>query len=133
MLFRHAGKSGAKIFDGVKVTSVHFESAATQDEGTNTLENEQGNGNSAEPNPGRPVLASWSRKEDGMTGVVRFKYIVDATGRAGLMNTKYLKNRHYSTALKNVANWAYYTGAGKYGDGTSLANSPFFEALHGMP
>ncbi|KAJ0423113.1 FAD/NAD(P)-binding domain-containing protein [Aspergillus carlsbadensis] len=135
MLFRHAGKSGAKIFDGVKVTSVQFESVtttshATRDEETNSLGNEQGNAHSAQLNPGRPISASWTRKEDGATGVVRFKYIVDATGRAGLLSTKYLKNRHYSAALKNVANWAYYTDAGKYGDGTNLVNSPFFEALH---
>ncbi|KAL4980060.1 hypothetical protein BDW66DRAFT_147503 [Aspergillus desertorum] len=56
---------------------------------------------------------------------------VDASGRTGSVNTKYLKNRRYSTALKNVADWAYYRNAGRYGDGTMRANSPFLEALHG--
>ncbi|CEL03677.1 hypothetical protein ASPCAL04824 [Aspergillus calidoustus] len=130
MLFRHAGKSGAKILDGVKVTSVQFELATTQNGVNGTTETNRGEAHSELPNPGRPVSASWTRKDDGATGIVRFKYIVDATGRAGLLNTKYLRNRHYSAALKNVANWAYYTGAGKYGDGTHLVNSPFFEALH---
>ncbi|KAL3464925.1 FAD/NAD(P)-binding domain-containing protein [Aspergillus heterothallicus] len=135
MLFRHAGKSGAKIFDGIKVTSVKFDPVTTTNGTTEigvngTAETNGGGAHTELPNPGRPFSASWTRKEDGTTGMVRFKYIVDATGRSGLLNTKYLANRHYSAALKNVANWAYYTGAGKYGDETHLVNSPFFEALH---
>jgi flavine halogenase len=127
MIFRHAGKSGAKIFDGVKVNSVDFVS-------TNGTANGTANGtvNGALLDPGRPVSASYTKKADGTTGVIKFDYIVDASGRAGLLNTKYLKNRHYNKALKNVANWAYFKGAGLYGEGTKRANAPFFEALRGM-
>ena len=83
------------------------------------------------PNPGRPVSASWSRK-DGSSGVIEFEYLVDASGRAGLVSTKYLKNRKNNQALKNIANWGYWKGAGKYGQGTSREGVPFFEALTGM-
>ncbi|KAL5048204.1 hypothetical protein BDW71DRAFT_178132 [Aspergillus fruticulosus] len=125
LLFRHAGKSGAAIFDGVKVTDIQFASSNGHSNGT-----VNGNANGTLPNPGRAVSATYVCKADGTTGTIQFDYLVDASGRAGLINTKYLKNRHYNTALKNVANWAYYRNAGRYGDGTKRANSPFFEALH---
>lgn len=57
---------------------------------------------------------------------------MDASGRVGILNAKYLKNRSYNKALKNVASWAYFTGAGRYGTGTKRENAPFFEALRGM-
>lgn len=116
LIFRHAAKSGAKTFEGIKINSVEFD---------------QSNGYTDSELPGRPVSASWTNKSDGTSGVVKFDYIVDATGRVGLLNTKYLKNRHYNKALKNVANWAYFKGGGMYGSGTSRENSPFFEALRG--
>lgn len=87
------------------------------------------NGN-AQPNVGRPVSAKWKR-DDGTTGEIAFDYVVDASGRAGILSTKYLKNRSYSKALKNVANWAYFTGGKRYEEGTDRGNSPLFEALHG--
>lgn len=84
------------------------------------------------PNPGRPISAPYTNKTDGTTGVINFDFIVDASGRAGIISTKYLKNRSYNKALKNVANWMYFKNAGQYGAGTARANSPFFEALCGM-
>jgi hypothetical protein len=53
------------------------------------------------------VSAAWTRKEDGTSGVIKFDYIVDASGRMGIMSTKYLKNRHFNQGLKNVASWGY--------------------------
>lgn len=124
MMLRHAQKSGAQVFEGVKVNSVEF----AQANGTNGTSDSQ----SAHPHPGRPVSASYSRKEDGLTGVIKFDYIVDSSGRTGLLNTKYLKNRHYSDGLKNVANWGYWKGTGKYSPGTERENVPYFEALRGQ-
>jgi hypothetical protein len=117
-MLRHAGKCGAKIFEGVRVNSVDFVS--------------ENDGSDAKPNLGRPVSASYTLKADGTTGVIKFEYIVDASGRNGLLNTKYLKNRTYNQGLKNIANWAYYKGCGRYGEGTPRQNAPFFEALRGM-
>lgn len=117
LLFRHAAKSGAKTFEGIKINSVEF---AQRDSGV-----------ASDTEPGKVVSAIWTKKSDGSTGTIKFDYIIDATGRAGLLSTKYLKNRHYNKTLKNVANWAYYEGAGLYGSGTKRANAPFFEALQG--
>ncbi|KAK5656804.1 hypothetical protein OQA88_4352 [Cercophora sp. LCS_1] len=109
LIFRHAAASGAKAVDGVKVNSIEFAKS--------------------DVDPGRPVSASYTRKDDGTTGVIKFDYVVDASGRVGVLNTKYLKNRHYNTALKNVANWAYYRGTGSYSKDPTRQNTPFFEAL----
>ncbi|KAL4906199.1 hypothetical protein BDW74DRAFT_151481 [Aspergillus multicolor] len=114
MLFAHASKSGAKAIDGVRVIDIQFDPAP-------------GSGDI-----GRPVSAFYKCKgDDGSinTGTIRFDYLVDATGRAGLLSTKYLKSRVYSKALKNIAHWAYYTGAGMYAPGTKRENSPFFEGF----
>lgn len=120
-MFRHAGKSGAKIFDGVKVTGIEFVPNDLRDVVKN----------SELPDPGRPVSATWSQK-DGSTGVVKFKYLVDASGRAGMVSTKYMKNRKYNQGLKNVASWGYWEGASHYGVGSQREGSPYFEALGGI-
>lgn len=120
LLFRHAGKSGAKIFDGVKVESIDFNESS----GIHVPED------SKVANLGRPVSATWKRK-DGSTGSIKFEYLVDASGRAGLVSTKHMKNRKYNQGLKNVAMWGYWTGAGQYAPATKRQNSPFFEALTG--
>jgi flavine halogenase len=121
LLFKHAGESGAKIFDTTKVNSVKFEPVPVSASGSSS---------SALPSPGRPVSATWSRK-DGSSGTISFQYFIDATGRQGLLSTKYLKNRSYNQGLKNIANWAYWKGAGAYGVGTKKQGSPYFEALKG--
>lgn len=116
LLFKHARESGAKTFDLTKVNSVDFEPVDNASDGLS--------------NPGRPVSASWSRK-DGTSGTISFEYFIDATGRQGLLSTKYLKNRSYNQGLKNIANWGYWKGAGDWGVGTPRQGSPYFEALKG--
>lgn len=108
-MFRHAEKCGAKIFDGVKVSGLEFVDAT-------------------EGAVGRPVAATWKAK-DGTEGRISFDYLVDASGRAGIMSTKYLKNRTFNHELKNVASWGYWKGAIQYGVGTPKEGQPFFEAL----
>ncbi|KAK5991522.1 Flavin-dependent halogenase ascD [Cladobotryum mycophilum] len=118
IMFEYAGKSGAKIFDGVQVKSIEFENPtpAPADGGENPL-------------PGRPVKATYMVKDTKATGEISFDYVVDASGRIGILSTKYMKNRRYNQGLKNVANWGYFEGCGAYSPGTHKENSPFFEAL----
>ena len=118
-MFRHAGKSGAKIFDGVKVNSINF------------LPSDGNTSGSEVSDLGRPVSGTWSQK-NGSSGEIKFEYLVDASGRAGLVSTKYLKNRRYNQGLKNVASWGYWKGAGQYGVGTAREGQPYFEALEGL-
>ncbi|EUC41200.1 hypothetical protein COCMIDRAFT_106799 [Bipolaris oryzae ATCC 44560] len=118
LIFKHAGESGAKTFDGTKVESLTFESYS---DGEFSAENHLAN-------PGRPTTATWSRKT-GETGTIQFGHVIDASGRNGIISTKYLKNRRFNQGLKNIANWTYWKGATKYNAGSETENSPFFEAL----
>lgn len=74
----------------------------------------------------------YTRKSDNSVGEISFNYIVDATGRTGLLTTKYLKNRVYNNTLKNVATWSYWTDVERYARGTSRENTPLTEALTGI-
>ncbi|KAE8373507.1 hypothetical protein BDV26DRAFT_296891 [Aspergillus bertholletiae] len=50
-----------------------------------------------------------SCKATGEKGMITFDYLIDATGRAGLVSTKYMKNRRYNQVQKTIASWG--TGA----------------------
>ncbi|KXX82805.1 Tryptophan 2-halogenase [Madurella mycetomatis] len=117
LMFQHAAENGARVFDGVQVKSIQFEDPTQAPEGEPNL------------NPGRPVAATYTVKNTGVTGTIAFDYVVDASGRVGILSTKYMKNRRYNQGLKNVANWGYWEGCGRYAPGTSRENSPYFEAL----
>ena len=121
LTFRHAGKMGAEIFDGVKIESIDFggDSGIKVPEGSKVV------------NLGRPVSADWKRK-DGTTGSIKFEYLIDASGRAGIVSNKYYKNRKFNQGLKNVAQWGYWEDTGVYAEGTRRHNQPLFEALTGM-
>ncbi|KIJ65857.1 hypothetical protein HYDPIDRAFT_109904 [Hydnomerulius pinastri MD-312] len=108
MLLDHARESGAWVHEKTKVQSVRFSSSE----------------------PSRPVAAEWSQSSGtGQEGVISFDFLVDATGRTGLMSNKYLENRHYNESLRNIALWGYWKGVGTYGGGTTREGAPWFEAL----
>ncbi|KAJ7724393.1 putative halogenase [Mycena metata] len=106
LLLRHAQESGTDVHEGFSVTGIQFDP-----------ENDK-----------KPVAAEW-KSETGETGVTKFKYLVDGSGRTGIMSTKYLKNRKFNPAFKNTAFWGYWSGVGMYMPGTIRENAPFFEAL----
>lgn len=118
MILRHAADCGAKIFEGIKVESLSFE----------PYEDDRFSFADYLANPGRPVSATWSRK-DGTTGIIGFDYIIDASGRYGLICDKYLQNRRFNKGLKNIANWTYWKGARRYDVGGRTENAPLFEGL----
>ncbi|KAF7983855.1 hypothetical protein HWV62_18176 [Athelia sp. TMB] len=113
LLLNHARECGVQVFELTKVNSI------TYAEGT-----------------GKPKSANWTHTPSGdvspTMGATSFDYIVDATGRMGLISTGHLKNRKFNESLKNIAIWAYWTGTGKYGVGTDRENAPWFEALSGI-
>ncbi|KAH9203814.1 hypothetical protein DL95DRAFT_430562 [Leptodontidium sp. 2 PMI_412] len=92
LLFKHAGKSGAKTFDETKVNSLEFTPYPHD-------------GFIAEDrlaNPGRPVSASWSRK-DGTSGTINFDYLIDGSGRNGEDN----ENSPFFEALSDGSGWVW--------------------------
>lgn len=85
LLLNHSKESGAEVYESTKVTSFDF---------------------------GRdhcPVSATWTSTvvdQDGDTSVkqgrISFDYVVDASGRSGLIAAKYLKTRQFNATLKNI-------------------------------
>jgi flavin-dependent dehydrogenase len=116
LLFKHAAECGVKTFDETKVASIEF---APKDPAS-----------SGDQSFGRPLSATWTRK-DGSSGTISLDYLVDASGRTGLISTKYLKNRSYNQGLRNIASWGYWKGGGVHGVGTHKEGAPYFEALKG--
>jgi hypothetical protein len=108
LMLRHAQKEGVDVFEETKADEIQFE---------------------GDPKTSRPISATWSKK-DGSTGKIEFDWLVDASGRAGIMSTKYLANREMREMLRNVAVWGYWNDVSRYGVGTKKANSAWFEALN---
>ncbi|KAJ7149191.1 putative halogenase [Mycena crocata] len=106
ILLRNASENRVRVWEGVSVNSIKF-----------SAENDK-----------QPVAVEW-KSDTGTTGQLNFKWLVDASGRNGIMSTKYLKNRKFNQALRSVAFWGYWTGAGKYAPGTSRENATWLEAL----
>lgn len=122
LLLNHARSCGASVFEQTKAIAVNFESG----------------------NDKKPVSVSWALTPPGkrqaqvmkssdalVLGTTSFKYLIDTSGRAGLMSTKYLNNRYFNQALKNIAVWGYWKNVGSYGTGTPREGAPYFEALLG--
>ncbi|KAJ3785939.1 FAD binding domain-containing protein [Lentinula aff. detonsa] len=147
LLLNHAQGCGAEVYEETKATSISFDPK----------------------DPDKPVSVSWARtftenpneSQVGMSktvhGSITFTHLIDASGRAGLLSTNYLKNRHFNASLRNIAVWGYwrsricYEGSnnehdllndgqegyshgchahfGMYGIGTSREGAPWFEAL----
>lgn len=84
LLLDHAKSLGVKIFEGIEVCSLSFDGE-------------------------RPISATCSpTNEKSQTKEVSFDFLIDASGRNGLMSTRYLKNREYHKVFQNVAIWGYW-------------------------
>ncbi|KAF9002901.1 radH flavin-dependent halogenase [Cyathus striatus] len=105
MIFEHAKYCGATVFDQTKVVDIIFSKDGRH-----------------------PIAATWKRR-NGLEGKVEFDFLVDATGRQGMLSTRYFKDRKFNQALKNIAMWGYWKDTDTYGVGTRREGAPFFEAL----
>ena len=95
-LLEHSRSQGVTVVEGVSVDALEFEGE-------------------------RPVAARWSVRADGNgageTGRVAFKYLIDASGRSGLLATRYLANRRYHKVFQNIALWGYWKDADRMATG----------------
>ncbi|WP_153450912.1 NAD(P)/FAD-dependent oxidoreductase [Streptomyces smaragdinus] len=86
LLLNHARQLGVEVHEGITVRELEFEGD-------------------------RPVAALWSEGKGGGSGRVTFDYVIDASGRGGVLAAKQLKNRQFHDVFKNVAAWTYWKGA----------------------
>ncbi|HVB43865.1 MAG TPA: NAD(P)/FAD-dependent oxidoreductase [Streptosporangiaceae bacterium] len=87
ILLGHAAELGAEVCQGTTVRDLEFAD-------------------------GRPVAATWvDSKHPGRTGRIGFDYLIDASGRAGVLANRYLCNRRFNDLFRNVAAWRYWSGA----------------------
>jgi flavin-dependent dehydrogenase len=84
ILLRNAADQGAEVIEGATVKQVQFAGD-------------------------RPVAAEWV--QDGTRKTTTFDFLVDATGRAGVLAKQHFNMRHPHQALANIATWGYWTGA----------------------
>ncbi|KAI0358724.1 FAD/NAD-P-binding domain-containing protein [Trametes cingulata] len=154
LLLQHAAACGAQVYEQTRVTDINFDETPPTSPLRSRLDSPLPFSRPcpdirpSRPAPRRrtsvvefaldeqPSSATIGRSRSvsyetafGGKGEITFDYLVDASGRAGLMSTKYLKNRKFNASLKNVAVWGYWKNTGMYGKGTTRENAPFFEAL----
>ncbi|RPD78118.1 FAD/NAD(P)-binding domain-containing protein [Lentinus tigrinus ALCF2SS1-7] len=143
LLLNHAASCGVKVYEQTRVTDITFDNTPPPSpiraaphfpprpplgqRRSSTVEFTL-NGAHDAASLGRPHSVMYESAY-GAKREITFDYLVDASGRAGIMSTKYLKNRKFNSSLKNVAVWGYWKNTGMYGVGTSRENAPFFEAL----
>ncbi|HEX4221161.1 MAG TPA: NAD(P)/FAD-dependent oxidoreductase [Pseudonocardiaceae bacterium] len=87
LLLDHARTLGVEVVENVSVRDLEFDGE-------------------------RPVAANWTETGDpSVNGRITFDYLVDASGRGGVMATRYLKNRKFHNVFRNVAAWSYWKDA----------------------
>lgn len=101
VLLEHAGTQGADVTYGAQVNSVTFEG-------------------------GRAVSAQWELS--GRRGDAAFDFVIDASGRAGVLSAQHFKSRQRHDIFRNVAIWSYYQGGSLLPDtpngGINVISSP---------
>ncbi|MET0396497.1 MAG: NAD(P)/FAD-dependent oxidoreductase [Longimicrobiaceae bacterium] len=85
LLLEHAKSQGVSVYEGTAVRTLSFEGD-------------------------RPVSASWQVVGGNEAGEIAFDYLVDASGRSGIMANRYLRSRRHNEAFRNIAVWGYWRG-----------------------
>ncbi|KAF5325854.1 hypothetical protein D9611_000019 [Ephemerocybe angulata] len=143
MLLNHARSCGVSVYEKTRVESVEFSTSdPNRPVSVSWTHTPPPRPLSPPASPIRSKFSNFLRRSPSPTsssadlgtveqvrGTTAFTHIIDATGRAGILSTRYLKNRHYNASLKNVAMWGYWKNVGKYGVGTNREGAPWFEAL----
>jgi flavin-dependent dehydrogenase len=93
ILLDHARQSGARVHERTVIRDVEFSA-------------------------GRPVAARWSPAGDpDGGGRICFDYLVDASGRSGVLSARHFRNRRVHEMFRNVACWTYWKGAARLAKG----------------
>lgn len=112
MLLEHAASQGVQVFQGVEVRGLSFEGdrprrAQWRQKAPATNGNGNGNGNGNHNGFGGGAAS----------GEIEFDFVIDASGRSGILATRYLRTRRYHTVFQNIAIWGYYKNADRLATG----------------
>ncbi|MFE0763617.1 NAD(P)/FAD-dependent oxidoreductase [Streptomyces smyrnaeus] len=84
LLLRHAESLGVEVVENITVKELEFDGE-------------------------RPVAAQWAgTKDPAESGRITFDYVIDASGRGGVLAARHMKNRQYHEIFRNVAAWTYW-------------------------
>ena len=86
LLLDHARELGVEVHEGVSVKELEFDGD-------------------------RPVAAVWQSDDSSAGGRLAFDYLVDASGRNGVMAVRHQHNRKFHNVFRNVAAWSYWRDA----------------------
>ncbi|MFJ1461122.1 NAD(P)/FAD-dependent oxidoreductase [Nocardia wallacei] len=86
ILLRNAAKQGAEVIERATVQNVVFDED-------------------------RPTAVEWTLAGDDEVRTTTFDFLVDASGRAGLLSRRYFDMRKQHNAFRNIAVWSYWEGA----------------------
>jgi flavin-dependent dehydrogenase len=89
LLLEYAKSQGVTVMEGAEVKQLRFDGA-------------------------RPRTAIWSstaQDTHAQEQEIGFDYLIDASGRAGVMTTRHLRTRRYHEVFKNIATWGYWDDA----------------------
>jgi flavin-dependent dehydrogenase len=89
LLLDHAKSQGVSVLEGTEVKRLRFDGA-------------------------RPRIAIWSpvdRDARTQEQEIGFDFLIDASGRAGLMTKRHLHTRRHHEVFRNIAIWGYWNGA----------------------
>jgi flavin-dependent dehydrogenase len=128
MLLEHAQSQGVKVYQGVEVRGVSFDGdrprrAQWRQKSAYT------NGNGNKPPlamaglPTEPPTATHTNGNHNgsgggaASGEIAFDFVIDASGRSGILATRYLRTRRYHTVFQNIAIWGYYKNADRLATG----------------
>ncbi|KAF9451350.1 FAD/NAD(P)-binding domain-containing protein [Macrolepiota fuliginosa MF-IS2] len=131
LILERARELGVQIFESHRVTEVQFSQPVTKAGENNAVTPASDVQPQVEGEaPQRlPVSATWKNVATGKTGQTRFDWLIDASGRNGVLS-RALGLRKYNQSLKNVAFWGYWSGTHEYKHAGCEVQLPFFEALH---
>ena len=86
LMLDHAREQGVDVREGHRVTEVHFDGD-------------------------RPTSLTYQNTDTGEQGRVSFDYLIDASGRTGILVNRYLGGRTMNESFRNVAVWGYWKDA----------------------
>ncbi|TDD58871.1 NAD(P)/FAD-dependent oxidoreductase [Kribbella antibiotica] len=87
LLLRNASDQGAEVIEEATVKKVLFDDAD------------------------RPVAVEWTMAGEDTVRTTEFDFLVDASGRAGVLAQKHFRMRRQHEGFRNIAIWSYWTGA----------------------